>query len=87
MLPLVFLVGLLFGLKRWPAVLVFVLAWPLVVLFFTDDPPRRMVEFWLVVVGNAAAGVAAHEAAAALRWVVYSVFRTLFDRRQVGTGV
>jgi len=87
MLPLVFLVGLLFGLKRWLAVLVFVVAWPLIVLFFAGDPPSRMVEYWLVVLGNAAVGVAVHEAAAALRWVVYSVFRNLFHRRQVGTGV
>ena len=87
MLPLVFLVGLLFGLKRWPAVLVFVVAWPLIVLFFTADPPSRMVEYWLVVLANAAAGVAVHEAAAALRWVVYSVVRPLFHRREVGTGV
>lgn len=87
MLPLVFLLGLIFGLKRWPAVLTLVVAWPLFVLFLAEDPPGRIVEYWLVVLGNAAAGVAVHEIAAACRRVIYSVLRTLFHRREVGNGV
>ncbi len=87
MLPIVFFLGLVLGLKRWPAVLALVATWPLFFLFFAEHPPVGIVEYWLVVLGNAAAGVAVHEIAAALRRVIGSVFRTLFHRREVGNGV
>ena len=55
--------------------------------FIAGDPPNRMAEYWLVVVGNAVAGVVVHEAAAALRWGLYSGLRTLVHRRGAGTSV
>ena len=87
MLPLIFLVGLVFGVKRWPAVLAVVVTWPLIVWFIAGEPPSRMDVFWLVVLGNAVAGVAMHEVTAALRWGLYSAFRTLGHRREAGTSV
>lgn len=67
LLPLVFLVGLVFGARRWPAPLVFSIGWTLTVQVLVDHPPGDLAAYAIVVLVNAVAGMAIHEGAALVR--------------------